>query len=95
MPSLGFSVPVPEPVPVPVPEIPSFLSARSSFLTLALAFGLHGRYNIPSFTTFPNLEDRVMGIQHASKSLRNAAKKRRKARKHKNRSTKKYKVKVS
>ena len=36
-----------------------------------------------------------MGIQHAPKSQRNASKKRRKARKHKNRSTKKYKVKVA
>jgi hypothetical protein len=41
----------------------------------------------------PNLKDRDMGIQHAPKSQRNASKKRRKARKHKNRSTKKYKVK--
>jgi len=32
-----------------------------------------------------------MGIQHAPKSQRNASKKRRKARKHKLRSTKKYK----
>ncbi|HSQ55909.1 MAG TPA: hypothetical protein VLM40_09185 [Gemmata sp.] len=35
----------------------------------------------------------IMGIQHAPKSQRNAAKKRRKARKHKLRSTKKYKAK--
>jgi len=41
----------------------------------------------------PDLKDRDMGIQHAPKSQRNASKKRRKARKHKNRSTKKYKVK--
>jgi hypothetical protein len=40
-----------------------------------------------------NPKDRAMGIQHAPKSQRNASKKRRKARKHKNRSTKKYKVK--
>jgi hypothetical protein len=33
----------------------------------------------------------MMGIQHAPKSQRNANKKRRKARKHKLRSTKKYK----
>ena len=33
----------------------------------------------------------TMGIQHAPKSQRNASKKRRKARKHKLRSTKKYK----
>jgi hypothetical protein len=38
-------------------------------------------------------KDRDMGIQHAPKSQRNASKKRRKARKHKNRSTKKYKLK--
>jgi hypothetical protein len=43
--------------------------------------------------THPNPKDRAMGIQHAPKSQRNASKKRRKARKHKNRSTKKYKVK--
>ena len=41
----------------------------------------------------PDPKDRDMGIQHAPKSQRNASKKRRKARKHKNRSTKKYKVK--
>jgi hypothetical protein len=35
----------------------------------------------------------LMGIQHAPKSQRNRAKKRRKARKHKLRSTKKYKAK--
>jgi hypothetical protein len=35
---------------------------------------------------------RPMGIQHAPKSQRNAWKKRRKARKHKLRSTKKYKI---
>jgi hypothetical protein len=40
-----------------------------------------------------NPKERDMGIQHAPKSQRNASKKRRKARKHKNRSTKKYKVK--
>jgi hypothetical protein len=34
-----------------------------------------------------------MGIQHAPKRQRNASKKRRKARKHKLRSTKKYKTK--
>jgi hypothetical protein len=33
-----------------------------------------------------------MGIQHAKKELRSASKKRRKARKHKLRSTKKYKT---
>jgi hypothetical protein len=41
----------------------------------------------------PNPKDRDMGIQHAPKAQRNASKKRRKARKHKNRSTKKYKIK--
>jgi hypothetical protein len=41
----------------------------------------------------PNPENRPMGIQHAPKSQRNASKKRRKARKHKLRSTKKYKAK--
>ena len=35
--------------------------------------------------------DLTMGIQHAPKSQRNANKKRRKARKHKLRSSKKYK----
>jgi hypothetical protein len=33
-----------------------------------------------------------MGIQHKRKELRNAAKRRRKSRKHKLRSTKKYKT---
>jgi hypothetical protein len=41
----------------------------------------------------PEPETRPMGIQHAPKSQRNASKKRRKARKHKLRSTKKYKAK--
>lgn len=41
----------------------------------------------------PNHENPIMGIQHAPKSQRNASKKRRKARKHKLRSTKKYKTK--
>ena len=40
-----------------------------------------------------NPKDRDIGIQHAPKSQRNASKKRRKTRKHKNRSMKKYKVK--
>ena len=44
-----------------------------------------------SFRHHPEPGDSIMGIQHAPKSQRNANKKRRRARKHKLRSTKKYK----
>ena len=46
-------------------------------------------YNHPFQLNHP--EPNPMGIQHASKALRNAAKKRNRKRKQKLRSTKKYK----
>ncbi|QJW96261.1 hypothetical protein FTUN_3818 [Frigoriglobus tundricola] len=45
---------------------------------------------MPVFVPTP-IGESTMGIQHKPKSVRNASKKRRKDRKHKLRSTKKYK----
>jgi len=42
---------------------------------------------------FPETRRTTMGFQHSRKELRTASKKRRKATKHKLRSTKKYKIK--